>query len=80
MTRWQWLVTHEKALFKSATLYVGTIITVLPDIASFLQANWTEVAQYIPQAWHSRSMSLIGLIVMLARLRTLVKVPQAQRP
>lgn len=79
MNSFQWLITHEKALFKSATLYVGGIITALPDIAGFLQANWAEIAQYIPQAWHSRSISLIGLVVMLARLRTLVKVP-TQRP
>lgn len=79
MTRWQWLITHEKALFKSVTIYVGATITALPDIASFLQANWTDVAQYIPAAWHSRSISLLGALVLSARLRTLVKVP-AQRP
>lgn len=81
MTRWQWLITHEQALFKSATLYVGGIITALPDIANYLQANWSDVAHYIPAAWHDRSISLIGSIVLVARLRTLVKVPaETQRP
>lgn len=73
---WEHLVTREKALFKSATLYVGALIAALPEIATWLQQNFQEVAQYIPQAWHDRSISIIGLVVLLARLRSMVKLPQ----
>jgi hypothetical protein len=72
---WQHLVTREKALWKSATIYVGALIVALPDIATWLQANFSQVAQYIPPAWRDRSISVIGLIVLLARLRSMVKLP-----
>lgn len=71
---WAKLVTKEKALFKSATIYVGATITALPDIATWLQGNFSQVAQYIPPAWHDRSMSLIGAIVIVARLRSMIKL------
>lgn len=74
---WAKLFTKEKALFKSATIYVGAIITALPDIANWLQGNFSQVAQYIPSAWHDRSMSAIGAVVLLARLRSMVKLPGA---
>lgn len=72
---WEHLVTREKALFKSATVYVSAIIMALPNIATWAQANFSQLAQYIPQAWHNRSISLIGLIVLIARMRSMVKLP-----
>jgi hypothetical protein len=76
VTRWEWLVTQERRVFRSATMYVAMAIGVLPDIAGFLQANWHEASQYIPAAYHSQSLKLIGAIVFLARLRSLVRVPK----
>lgn len=77
---WQHLVTKEKALFKSATVYVAALIAAMPDIAGFAQQNFEQVAKYIPAAWHDRSLSLIGLVVFLARARSLVKLPKAAAP
>jgi hypothetical protein len=71
-----YLLVKEKALFKSATIYVGATITALPDIALWAQANYPEVGKYIPAAWQDRSMHLIGMIVIAARMRSLVKVPK----
>ncbi len=72
---WQLLITEEKRLWKSATVYVGAVVLALPDIASWLQANFSQVAQYIPPAWHDTSMRVIGAIVLIARLRSMVKLP-----
>lgn len=72
---WQHLVTDQKALFKSATIYLGLLITSLPDILGYVQANWPTIAGYLPHAWQDRSLSLIGVAIFLCRLRSMVKIP-----
>lgn len=70
------LRTRLKALWKSATVYVSAIIIALPDIVLFLQANAAEVARYIPEAYSSRWISLLGVATLIARMRSMVKVQQ----
>lgn len=68
--------TRLKALWRSATVYVSAIIIALPDLVLFLQANAAEVAKYIPDAYSSRWISLLGIATLVARMRSLVKVQQ----
>jgi hypothetical protein len=72
---WQHLITKEKALFKSATVYVGAVITALPDLAGLAQSNFPDVAKYLPHAWQDPSMRVIGLVVLAARFKSLIKLP-----
>lgn len=67
------LVIEEKRLFKSATIYVGAVITALPTMAQWAHDNWTQVAPYIPPEWHGKSLHIIGAVVLLARMRSMVK-------
>lgn len=70
------LITEEKLLFKSATIYVGAWIVALPTLAAWMQSNWSEVGKYIPVAWQSPSLHALGAIVIIARLRSMVQVPK----
>jgi hypothetical protein len=70
---WQRLVTREKLLFKSATIWLGAIVTALPDILAALPS----AAQYLPSAWQDTAMRWIGIAILLCRLRSMVKLPKA---
>lgn len=72
---WAHLITRQKALWKSATIWLSAIVMSLPDILTYAQANFPTIAGYLPQAWHDRSLSLIGLAIFLCRMRSLVRVP-----
>lgn len=67
------LVTDEKRLFKSATIYVGALIVALPNIAQWAHDNWAQVSPYVPPAWQDKSIHILGAIVLLARMRSMVK-------
>lgn len=72
---WAHLITHEKALWKSATVWLSALIVSLPDILNYAQANYPSIAAYLPHALQDPVMRYIGVAVFLARLRTLVKLP-----
>lgn len=73
---WQHLVTKEKALWKSATMWVAGTIAALPDIADYAQAHFPDIAPLIPPAFHDRAMHWIAAAVAVARLKSLVKLPK----
>jgi hypothetical protein len=75
-----WLIDHGKRFAKSATVWVGAFITALPEIVMYLQTNAAEVAKYIPASWGSKWTSLLGIAVLVARARSLVKLPPAAGP
>jgi hypothetical protein len=68
---WQRLITREKLLFKSATIWLGALVTALPDILAALPG----AAQYLPTAWQDTAMRWIGIAILLCRLRSMVKLP-----
>lgn len=75
MTLWQKLVTKEKALFKSSTMWLAGLVTALPTLLPEIQANFPTVAAYIPPALHDPVMRLLGLAIFVCRLRSMVKMP-----
>jgi hypothetical protein len=78
---WARLITREKTLFKSATIYLAAVIASAPDLLSFAQASFPSIAGYLPSALHDPVMRLIGLAIFLCRLRSMVKLPpQAPTP
>lgn len=58
---------------RSATVYVGLLIAAMPDLAPLIQAHLVDLEQFIPKAWLDPSMRLIGILVLIARARTLIK-------
>lgn len=75
-TLWQRLVTREKLLFKSATIWLGAVVTAMPDILSALPG----AADYVPPAWHDTAVRWIGIAILVCRLRSMVKLPKAPLP
>lgn len=74
------LLTHGKALLKSATIWLSALIASAPDMLTFAQANFPSISGYLPHALQDPVMRFIGIAVFLARLRTLVKVPASVMP
>jgi hypothetical protein len=71
------LVNEWTKLFKSATLWVSYAMMAWPVLVNNLSSDQTW-ANFIPQAWHDKSISLLGLFVWLARMRTILpKAPPA---
>lgn len=66
---------HLKRALNSATVWVGSLITALPDIVIYVREQWAEVAAYIPQAWQSGSLRVLGIAVLIARARSLFRRP-----
>lgn len=75
MTLWQRLVTKQKALLKSATIWLAAFVAGLPDMLQFAQANFPSIAQAIPAALHDPVMHWIGVAIFVCRLRSMVKAP-----
>lgn len=69
--------TKARPFLRSATVYVGLAIAALPDIAPLIQAHIDDIAHFVPKAWLDPSMRLLGLLVLIARARTLIKSKEA---
>ena len=65
--------TKAKPFYRSITIWVGALITALPDVLMLLQANWPDIAAMLPEAWREDSVRLIGVAVLICRALTLVK-------
>jgi hypothetical protein len=72
---WEHLITKEKALWKSATVYVGAVITAMPQILDYADANFPAISSHLPTALHDPVMHAIGVAVLVARGRSLIKIP-----
>lgn len=72
---WAHLITREKVLFKSATIWLAAIVAAAPDLLTYAQANFPSIVGYVPQGLQAPAMKWIALAIFVARMRSLVKVP-----
>lgn len=71
------IVSEWHKLFTSATLWVSYAMMAWPALVNNLSQDQTW-ASYIPAAWHDKSISILGALVWLARMRTIL--PKAPPP
>lgn len=71
------LANEKVKLFKSATLWVSYGMMIWPVLVNNLSQDQTWV-NYLPAAWHDKSIAGLGFLVWLARVRTILpKAPPA---
>lgn len=71
---WYKLITKEKVLFKSATLYFAAAIAAAPEILSTAQAQWPSIAPYLPHVLQDSGLKWIALGIFLCRIRSMIKI------
>lgn len=72
---WQHLVTREKVLFKSLTVWLAAILSALPRILAAAQSDFPSIAPYLPRLLQDQGLKWIALAIFVCRLRSLVKLP-----
>lgn len=71
---WSKLITREKALFKSATLYFAAGLAAAPDILATAQAQWPSVTPYLPHVLQDNGLKWIALGIFICRIRSMIKI------
>ena len=72
------LANEKRKLLTSATLWVSYGMMAWPTVVAELDKDhkWVD---YLPAAWHDKSIAGLGALVWLARMRTVLpKAPPAQ--
>jgi hypothetical protein len=82
--RWAALKVHlareGKRFFASSTLWVSYAMIAWPEVANALDQDHQWLT-FLPAAWRDKSVSVLGLIVWAARMRSrLPKRPAAASP
>jgi hypothetical protein len=75
VAHWQHLITKEKALLKSATIYLSVVLAAAPNVLEYMQTNFPSLVPYLPHVLADKSMKWIALAVIVCRMRSLVKLP-----
>lgn len=76
----QFVATEWSKLFKSATLWLSYAMMAWPVLVQNLSQD-TTWANWVPAAWHDKSISILGGLVWLARMRSVLpKAPPAAAP
>jgi len=73
----QHLITRQKALFKSLTVWFAAILAAAPDLLSAAQSNFPSISPYLPHLLQDQGMKWIALAIFVCRLKSLVKLPKA---
>jgi hypothetical protein len=63
------LIRERDRFFASATLWVSYFMMAWPGIADSLQSD-TKWLDFMPAAWHDKSVAVLGGIVWAARMRS----------
>lgn len=74
------LLVEEKALWKSSTIWLSMLLTSMPDILTYVQANFPSIQDYLPHALQDPVMRVVGVAVFLCRMKSLIKLPQQAQP
>lgn len=77
---WQHLVTREKALIKSLTVWFAAVLAAAPNLLTTAQANFPSISPYLPHLLEDQGMKWIALGIFVCRMKSLVKVPAAPLP
>lgn len=72
---WQHLVTREKALFKSFTMWLAAFIAAAPTLLPEIQSNFPTIAPYLPKLLQEKGMGWIALAIAVCRLKSMVRLP-----
>lgn len=64
------LKDHLRHAWKSLTVKVAATLMVLPDVLLLIQANFKDIAPYVPDFLESRALNLCALLMFLLRLKT----------
>lgn len=72
---WQHLVTHEKAIFKSLTVWLAAVLAAAPQILDAAQSNFPSISPYLPHVLQDQGMKWIALAIFVCRMKSLVKLP-----
>ena len=59
---------------RSWTVWFSVLLAALPDVLPLVQANFKDVAPYIPDGLEAPIMRGIALVVLLLRLKTTVSL------
>lgn len=71
---WEKLITKEKALFKSATLYFAAFLATAPELLDMAQAQWPTIAPYLPHILQEGGLKWIAIGIFICRIRSMLKV------
>lgn len=71
---WAKLITREKELFKSATLYFAAALAAAPEVLAAAQDQWPSIAPYLPHVLQDSGLKWIAIGVFLCRIRSMIKI------
>lgn len=76
---WRHLVTEEKALFKSATMYLALLLAAAPQILQNAQDSWPTLAPYLPGILQSKGLGWIAVSIFICRIESMLRAVQVSQ-
>lgn len=71
------LLTEEKALFKSATMWLAGVLATAPDTLAYAQQQFPSLQPYLPHVLQAQGMKWIALAIFVCRIRSMLPKTQA---
>jgi hypothetical protein len=68
------IIETIKGIARSLTMWLASVLIVLPDVLTFAQQNQMEFVKLLPVELQSQVTAWLGVAVFLARLRSIYAV------
>lgn len=73
----QYLLVKEKALWKSATMWLAALLLGAPEALNYARDHWIDIAPNLPPVLQAKGLGWVSLAIFLCRMKSLVKIPPA---
>ena len=72
--------TVVRGALRSLTVWFAVALAAAPEALAQVQANFDAVAPFLPKVMQPRLLQLVGLAILLLRLRTTVSLVAKGQP